>query len=99
MRSVSLRLGLHEIPPGARPRERHGGALAASELQFVALVEALELTLLLADEEPEKYEGAAMRWHVRCAQETPNVELRASLTVLALLAAVPVQSRSGPRFG
>jgi hypothetical protein len=38
---------------------------AASELQFVALAEALELTLLLADKEPEKYERAAARWHMR----------------------------------
>jgi len=38
---------------------------AASELPFVALAEALELTLLLADREPEKYERAATRWHAR----------------------------------
>ena len=30
---------------------------AATELQFVGLAEALELTLLLVDGEPEKYEG------------------------------------------
>jgi hypothetical protein len=30
---------------------------AASELQFVDLAEALELTLLLADEEPDKFGG------------------------------------------
>jgi hypothetical protein len=39
--------------------------LAASELQFVPLAEAFELTLLLADKEPEKYERAAARWHMR----------------------------------
>ena len=44
---------------------------AASELQFVSLAEALELTLLLAEREPEKYERAAARWHVRFAQEVP----------------------------
>jgi hypothetical protein len=32
---------------------------AAAELQFVGLAEGLELTLLLADGEPEKYERAA----------------------------------------
>lgn len=32
---------------------------AASELGFVGLAEALELTLLLADKEPEKYNRAA----------------------------------------
>jgi hypothetical protein len=43
-------------------------ALAAgSELQFVGLAEALELTLLLADEEDRRYERAAIRWHARFA--------------------------------
>jgi hypothetical protein len=62
---------------------------AASELQFVALAEALELTLLLADKEPEKYGRAAARWHVRFLDEVPNVDLRENLAVLALLAAIP----------
>ena len=62
---------------------------AASQLQFVGLGEALELTLLLADKEPERYDRAAARWHVRFAHETKNVELRESLAVLALLAAIP----------
>jgi hypothetical protein len=62
---------------------------AASELQFVGLAEALELTLLLADKEPEKYDRAATRWHVRFLQEVPNVGLREDQAVLALLAAIP----------
>jgi hypothetical protein len=32
---------------------------AASELQFVALAEALELTLLLADEDPQRYRAGS----------------------------------------
>jgi hypothetical protein len=62
---------------------------AGSELQFVGLAEALELTLLLAGGEPEKYERAVVRWHVRFLQETNNVDLRESLAVLVLLAAIP----------
>ena len=62
---------------------------AASELQFVGLAEALELTLLLVDPEPEKYERAASRWHTRFVQETPNVGVRQSQAVLALLVAIP----------
>jgi sialic acid synthase SpsE len=62
---------------------------AAAELQFVALAEALELTLLLADEDPQRYERAAVRWHARFLHETKNVDLRESLAVLALLAAIP----------
>jgi len=59
---------------------------AAAELQFVGLAEALELTLLLAEDEPEKYERAAARWHLRFAREVPHVDLRESQAVLALLA-------------
>jgi len=63
---------------------------AASELQFVSLAEALELTLLLADEEPERFGRAASRWTARFLQEVPNVDVRESQAVLALLAAIPV---------
>jgi hypothetical protein len=62
---------------------------AASEFQFVALAEALELTLVLADKEPEKYDRAAARWHVRFLHEAPNVGVRQSQAVLALLIAIP----------
>jgi hypothetical protein len=34
---------------------------AATEIHVVGLVEALELTLLLADRDPAKYERAALR--------------------------------------
>ena len=62
---------------------------AASELQFVSLAEALELTLLLADQEADKYARAAARWHVRFVQEVPHIDLRENQAVLALLAAIP----------
>jgi hypothetical protein len=62
---------------------------AASELGFVGLAEALELTLLLADKEPEKFDRAAVRWHVRFVCDSKNVDLRESLAVLALLGAIP----------
>jgi selenocysteine lyase/cysteine desulfurase len=68
---------------------------AAAELQFVGLAEALELTLLLADKEPKKYERAAARWHVRFLQEVPNVDLRENQAVLALLAAIPANRLAG----
>jgi hypothetical protein len=35
--------------------------------------ERLELTLLLADKEPAKYERAALRWHTRFAVEVPRL--------------------------
>jgi hypothetical protein len=54
-----------------------------------SLAEALELTLLLADREPDRYERAATRLHLRFGQEVPHVDLRESLAVLALLVAIP----------
>jgi hypothetical protein len=62
---------------------------AASELPHVGLAEALELTLLLAEEEDARYERAALRWHARFVYETKPVDIRDSLVVLALLAAIP----------
>jgi hypothetical protein len=67
---------------------------AAGDLQFVGLAEALELTLLLADREDEKYERAAMRWHARFVYETKNVDIRESVAVLALLTAIPANRLS-----
>jgi hypothetical protein len=63
---------------------------AATEIQVVGLVEALELTLLLADRDPAKYERAALRWHARFMREVPKVEMRESQALLSLLALVPV---------
>jgi hypothetical protein len=60
-----------------------------SEIQVVGLVEALELTLLLADREPLKYERAPLRWHLRFVSEEAGVDLHESQAVLALLSAIP----------
>jgi hypothetical protein len=65
---------------------------AAAELDFVSLAEALELTLLLVDGDPAKYQRAALRWHVRFIQETPNLDIRESRAVLSLLIAIPANA-------
>jgi hypothetical protein len=63
--------------------------LAASELQFVALAEALELTLLLADKEPEKYPTAPPAGTSASSRSCRTWDLREDLAVLALLTAIP----------
>jgi hypothetical protein len=68
--------GLHALPRALDCGNVTEALSAASELQFVGLAEALELTLLLADRKPEKFGRAAARWHVRFLQEVPNVDLR-----------------------
>jgi hypothetical protein len=65
---------------------------AASELDFISLAEALELTLLLAAGDLEKYNRAALRWHVRFVQKTKNVDIRESQAVLALRTAIPANT-------
>jgi hypothetical protein len=52
-------------------------------------LEALELTLLLADPEPLRYERATLRWYARVVREETGVALRESQAVLALLSAIP----------
>jgi hypothetical protein len=62
---------------------------AASELEHVGLVEALELCLLLCDRAPEKYGRAALRWHGRYCREVGDVTLEEAQAVLATLALLP----------
>ena len=62
---------------------------ASSGAQILRLAEALELTLLLADQGAGEVRVAAARWHTRFVQVTPNVGVRQSQAVLALLIAIP----------
>jgi hypothetical protein len=58
---------------------------AASELDNVGLDEALEIVLLLADQDSPKFRRAALRWHSRFCQDIRGVEPGEALAVLALL--------------
>jgi hypothetical protein len=58
---------------------------SASELEHIGLAEALELCLLLADKQPERFGRAAVRWHGRFCRET-NAGLEEAQAVLASLA-------------
>src|SRR5437016_3509625 len=61
---------------------------AASELEQIGLVEALELCLLLRDHEPSRFGRAALRWHGRYCREVPVVDLAEGQAVLGCLAAI-----------
>ena len=65
---------------------------AAAELPRIDLDDALAICLLIEDQDAERYERAAVRWHVRFVYESKNVGMRESQAVLALLAAIPVNS-------
>ena len=82
-------LGLRALPPSPRPRQRHRSALGRLRTPVCRPGGGARAYALLADGEPDKYERAAARWHLRFAQEVPHVDLRESLAVLALLVAIP----------
>ena len=63
--------------------------LAARELGWLNLGDALALTVLIAKEGESRYGRAAARWHARFAAEAKGLESWESLLVLAALAALP----------
>jgi hypothetical protein len=64
---------------------------AATELEHVGLVDALELCLLIRDNEPKRFDRAALRWHARYCREAADMTLEEGQAVLALLAALKGQ--------
>jgi hypothetical protein len=70
---------------------------AAAELQFVGLTEALELCLLLADREPQRFGRAAVRWHGRFSREA-NVDLEEAQAVLAALGLLTGERKRNAAF-
>jgi hypothetical protein len=58
----------------------------ARQLQHVGLGEALELVLLIRDQQPEKFTRAALRWHSRYFCDQRDVDLTEAQAVLGLLA-------------
>ena len=57
---------------------------AAADLPHVGLNEALELCLILCDQEPERFQRAAVRWHGRYCREF-HVQVDEAQAVLGLL--------------
>lgn len=79
-------------------RQPHAALSAAAELRHVALTDALELVLLLPDEDPARYPRGALRWHARYCREVPGVALAEAAAMLALLPALADEkSKGAPR--
>ena len=71
---------------------------AARELGKLTLTDALSLTVLLAEQAPERFQRAAVRWHGRFELERPGVSLLESQFALAALAALPgAEAEKGAR--
>ena len=67
-------------------RQATAALSAAAELPHVSLTDALELLLLLRDEDVPRFERAALRWHGRYCREVADVGFTEAAAVLALLA-------------
>jgi hypothetical protein len=60
----------------------------AAQMKPLALSEALLLLPLIAENDPRKFEAAAVRWHARWQLEARDVDLASSGLALAALAAL-----------
>jgi hypothetical protein len=62
---------------------------AARELPHVSLLDALELTLLVARKDPRRHQRVAARWLLRFLEEHPDVTIEEAGLAASCLAALP----------
>jgi hypothetical protein len=62
---------------------------AARQLAPLSLADALALTLLIAENDPSRFDRAAPRWHARFVLEAGRVGLLESQLALATVAQLP----------
>ena len=78
-------------------RHVFGAEIAAREMGFVPLRDALGLLALYASESSPKYDKAATRWLARLALESDDLQLRDVQLAVAALQALPVRPESALR--
>jgi hypothetical protein len=62
---------------------------AARELPQLSLLDALELTMLIARKDPSRYSRVAARWLQRLLEEHPDVTIEEAALAAACLVALP----------
>jgi hypothetical protein len=62
--------------------------MALREMDYISVANALTLTLLLAEDAPQRFGRAAVRWHARFVDEAKGITLEDSQLALAALAAL-----------
>jgi hypothetical protein len=69
-------------------RRRHlfHAELAARELGRLSLADALDLAVLIAEAEPQRWPQAAARWHARFVLEAKGIDLDESALAFAAIA-------------
>jgi hypothetical protein len=86
---VGAKGSLHGNFQRAIDRRQLLAAEAAAQLGRLSLADALALTLLLADYEPERFYRAGARWHARVVLEARGIGLLESQVALAAVARLP----------
>lgn len=71
-----------------RERNLFMAELAARELRGLALNDALDLCVLIAEAQPDRFQRAAVRWHGRLELEAQLLTLAESELALAALGAL-----------
>ncbi|HEY1357058.1 MAG TPA: hypothetical protein VGF21_02020 [Thermoleophilaceae bacterium] len=66
---------------------------AAADLPAVPLDDALQILVLILEQEPQRFERAALRWLTRLLAERPIAELRQAELAVHHLAALPDRRR------
>jgi hypothetical protein len=62
---------------------------AAYQLHRLSVADALSLCLLLAEQDPERFQRDGARWHARFVLEAQGIALMESQLLLAAVAALP----------
>ena len=66
--------------------------IAAREMGGLSLFDALDLCRLIAEQSPERFERAALRWHGRLELEAETLTLAEAQLALAALAQLPTDA-------
>jgi hypothetical protein len=65
------------------------GLAAARELPQLGLLDALELTMLIARKDPGRYSRVASRWLQRLLEEHPDMTIEEAALAVSCLVALP----------
>ena len=93
-RNVVRGFFIHDLPQGVGARRPHGRAGGGRQPAGTAAAhDALVICLLLLDQEPDRYERAALKWLGRLLLEQRGMGLRHAELAAAYLAAWPDPAR------
>jgi hypothetical protein len=70
---------------------------AAKDLPQLSLVDALELTVLVARKDPRRHQRVASRWLLRLLEEDPHATIEEAVLVASSLIALTGVATSRPR--